>query len=103
MFICSSLSVFALHPLYLRVQALSDAIPADVKVYIRYASIFIYCMSWLCCVFISLMMNKLFLTSFSTQFEIYHRKRFSRQRSNWIKRLACSHVNVDSAAVLVNV
>ncbi|XP_044964464.1 4-alpha-glucanotransferase DPE2 [Hordeum vulgare subsp. vulgare] len=27
----SSLSVFALHPLYLRVQALSDAIPADVK------------------------------------------------------------------------
>uniref|UniRef100_A0A0D9UYV9 4-alpha-glucanotransferase n=1 Tax=Leersia perrieri TaxID=77586 RepID=A0A0D9UYV9_9ORYZ len=27
----SSLSVFALHPLYLRVQALSDAIPGDVK------------------------------------------------------------------------
>jgi hypothetical protein len=29
----SSLSVFALHPLYLRVQALSDAIPGDIKVY----------------------------------------------------------------------
>uniref|UniRef100_A0ACD5Z182 Uncharacterized protein n=1 Tax=Avena sativa TaxID=4498 RepID=A0ACD5Z182_AVESA len=27
----SSLSVFALHPLYLRVQALSDAIPGDIK------------------------------------------------------------------------
>ncbi|KAG2638907.1 hypothetical protein PVAP13_2NG623200 [Panicum virgatum] len=33
----SSLSVFALHPLYLRVQALSDAIPADVKEEIQQA------------------------------------------------------------------
>lgn len=33
----SSLSVFALHPLYLRVQALSDSIPADVKEEIQQA------------------------------------------------------------------
>ncbi|ONM60886.1 4-alpha-glucanotransferase DPE2 [Zea mays] len=33
----SSLSVFALHPLYLRVQALSDAIPVDVKEEIQQA------------------------------------------------------------------
>ncbi|KAK3163987.1 hypothetical protein QOZ80_1AG0011050 [Eleusine coracana subsp. coracana] len=33
----SSLSVYALHPLYLRVQALSDAIPADVKEEIQQA------------------------------------------------------------------
>ncbi|CAN6321373.1 unnamed protein product [Urochloa humidicola] len=33
----SSLSVFALHPLYLRVQALSDAIPADIKEEIQQA------------------------------------------------------------------
>lgn len=29
---CSSLSVFALHPLYLRVQALSENISEDIKV-----------------------------------------------------------------------
>lgn len=33
----SSLSVFALHPLYLRVQALSDAIPGDIKEEILHA------------------------------------------------------------------
>lgn len=32
LWLCSSLSVFALHPLYLRVQALSDKISEDVKV-----------------------------------------------------------------------
>ncbi|GJN33341.1 hypothetical protein PR202_gb21933 [Eleusine coracana subsp. coracana] len=37
LFIYSSLSVFALHPLYLRVQALSDAIPADIKEEIQQA------------------------------------------------------------------
>lgn len=50
-FIYSSLSVFALHPLYLRVQALSDSIPADVKVYLCYASIFIHFFCIGCVVF----------------------------------------------------
>lgn len=31
-FSCSSLSVFALHPLYLRVQALSERLPEEIKV-----------------------------------------------------------------------
>lgn len=30
---CSSLSVFALHPLYLRVEAISENIPEDIKVF----------------------------------------------------------------------
>jgi hypothetical protein len=43
----SSLSVFALHPLYLRVQALSDAIPGDIKVY--RCTPFILTLIWLVC------------------------------------------------------
>ena len=97
---CSSLSVFALHPLYLRVQALSDAIPADVKVYLCYAFIFIHCMSWLCYFYFTKCLNELFLTSFGTQFKIYCRKKFSRRRSNWIKRLLHLHIVVDSCSYL---
>ena len=37
---CSSLSVFALHPLYLRVQALSENIPQDIKVRIGFFGLY---------------------------------------------------------------
>lgn len=48
MLVYSSLSVFALHPLYLRVQALSDAIPGDIKVYLCYTFIWTHCTRYLC-------------------------------------------------------
>src|SRR5688572_29523041 len=63
-----------------------------VKVYLCYAFKFIHCMSWLCYFYST---KCLLLTSFGTQFKIYYRKKFSRQRSIWIKRLLHLHVVFD--------
>jgi hypothetical protein len=48
----SSLSVFALHPLYLRVQALSDAIPVLRYTFVMLSNLFIVCLG--CVIFIPL-------------------------------------------------
>lgn len=84
---CSSLSVFALHPLYLRVEAISANIPEDIKVLIL-----VFIMLHLCIKHLFLLDqlnsgNSIFIPwTCVTISLLIHSKRSGRQEFSWIKR-----------------
>lgn len=84
---CSSLSVFALHPLYLRVEAISENIPEHIKVFIL---VFIMLCLYIKHLFLLDQLNSenpifyvLYLSNYS---QLIYSKRSGRQEFSWIER-----------------